>query len=322
MVLRLGEDSVFMDVDSIQPGDDFVEILDRTLNTCRAILVVIDPFWISARDQAGRRRLDNPWDFVRIEIENALRQGILVIPVLVDGATMPSPGDLPVPLRALAARQAVELSASRFRYDVNRILEALSRVLGDSDWRARQPTASPIAESAETRSAGIEVSMLPSATMRHAYDLTSGIIPADADIVWDILVASLSSFPSPRPGLAGIEEITAGPPRIGYRYRERLRLLLLPVTNLCQFVRFERPRLLATLRTGLNPQGDPTSDELLTEYHLLSTQNSTVVNVRAFITWQFGRRMDQAIYKKLESRHLASICAEAERAARRSHLRE
>ena len=211
----------------------------------------------------------------------------------------------------------MEISASRFWYDVNRVIDALSRVLGNSDLGAESPTEPDIAEPPKMKSAVNEMPILPSATMRHAFDLTSGIIPVEDDAVWDILVGSLSSLPTLRPGVAGIDEISAGAPRTGYKYRERLRFLVLPVTNLCEFVRFEKPQFLATLRTGLTEKGDPTRDELLTEYHLISTRHSTVVNVRAFITWQFGRSMDRAIYKKMESRHLASIGAEAERVARR-----
>ena len=69
---RLGEDSVFMDVDDIEPGADFVEVISETLAGCRALVVVIDPDWLAAQDQYGRRRLDDPRDFVRLELEIAL----------------------------------------------------------------------------------------------------------------------------------------------------------------------------------------------------------------------------------------------------------
>ena len=126
---RLGDDQVFMDVDSIRPGDDFVEILDRTLEACRAAVVVIDREWLDARDQQGRRRLDNPRDFVRLEVENALRHGLRIIPVLIDDAEMPSPDDLPPSMRALANRHALEISATRFRYDAGRLIDAIEWAL-------------------------------------------------------------------------------------------------------------------------------------------------------------------------------------------------
>ncbi|MPV36319.1 toll/interleukin-1 receptor domain-containing protein [Georgenia subflava] len=123
---RFGDDHVFMDVDSIEPGEDFTEVLARTLRRSRAMVVVIGPTWLDVRDSEGNRRLDDPDDFVRMEVEHALSAGLKVLPVLVEGATMPTADQLPGPMRKLAARQAIEISPTRYSYDAGRLVAALA----------------------------------------------------------------------------------------------------------------------------------------------------------------------------------------------------
>ena len=113
---HFGEDRVFMDVDGIEPGEDFVDVLDDALAECDAMIALVGPCWVSITDQSGRRRLEDPEDFVRLEIATALKRKIRVIPVLMDGATMPGSGDLPDELTALVRRQAVEIRAKSFRH--------------------------------------------------------------------------------------------------------------------------------------------------------------------------------------------------------------
>jgi TIR domain len=88
-------EQLFMDVDAIEPGVDFVKSLDEQVAACIAFIEVIGPRWLNARNNDGSPRLDNPTDYVRVEIESALKRDIRVIPVLVDGASMPRPSDLP-----------------------------------------------------------------------------------------------------------------------------------------------------------------------------------------------------------------------------------
>jgi hypothetical protein len=88
-------DQLFMDIDSIEPGLDFVRVLEDQVDQCDIFLVVIGPNWLDAQDEMGSRRLDNESDFVRIEIESGLRLGKRIIPVLVNNAEMPGAGDLP-----------------------------------------------------------------------------------------------------------------------------------------------------------------------------------------------------------------------------------
>jgi formylglycine-generating enzyme required for sulfatase activity len=120
---------LFMDVDNIPPGDDFFLVLESQVAQCDALLAVIGKSWLDATDERGNRRLDDPNDFVRIEIESALRLGKRVIPVLVHEAKMPGPDELPEAIRPLARRNAVRLTHERFRADVQGLINALQRAL-------------------------------------------------------------------------------------------------------------------------------------------------------------------------------------------------
>jgi hypothetical protein len=125
LVRRLGRERVFFDVDSIGLGVDFVDYLSKQVSACEALVAVIGKTWLTVIDEHNRRRIDDPKDFVRIEIETALHRGIPVIPVLVDGAAMPRSDDLPERLRLLAQRQGIEISHSRFDSDARRLTSAL-----------------------------------------------------------------------------------------------------------------------------------------------------------------------------------------------------
>ncbi|WES64860.1 TIR domain-containing protein [Microbacter sp. GSS18] len=129
LTARFGEDAVFMDVDGIEPGADFEQVLDETLRDCRAVVVVIDPHWTDVVDADGARRLDDPDDFVRLEVESALKRDVKVLPVLVDGARMPARADLPESLGGLATRQGLEVTSSRFKYDVGVLAAAIEPLL-------------------------------------------------------------------------------------------------------------------------------------------------------------------------------------------------
>jgi TIR domain-containing protein len=143
---RFGDEHVFMDVDSIHPGDDFVEILTQTLDRCQAMVVVIDPSWLVTTGPAGQRRLDEPGDYVRLEIERALNRSIRVFPALIDNARMPTPDDLPPTISRLAHRQAVEISSTRFKYDAGRLLSAIERVVDTPLSSEQHDTRQPLAQ--------------------------------------------------------------------------------------------------------------------------------------------------------------------------------
>jgi hypothetical protein len=141
LVDHFGDGQVFKDVDSIQPGDDFVEQITAAVGSCAVLLAVIGTRWLTVTGGDGRRRLDSPADFVRLEIEAAFARGVRVIPVLVEGARMPHVAELPATLAPLARRQALELSQSRFGSDVGRLLGVLDRTLGGVIARPARPLA-------------------------------------------------------------------------------------------------------------------------------------------------------------------------------------
>jgi formylglycine-generating enzyme required for sulfatase activity len=119
-----------MDIDTIEPGLDFVQVIEEAVGSCDALIVLIGRQWLTVTDATGRRRLDNPQDFVRLEVATALERNIRVIPVLVGGAPVPHSTDLPDVLRRLARRNALEISDTRFHHDVDRLIETLEKVLG------------------------------------------------------------------------------------------------------------------------------------------------------------------------------------------------
>lgn len=114
-----------MDVAAIEPGRDFRKAIDQSVATCSVLLAIIGHEWLEVKDTAGNRRLDDPNDFVRIELASALRRDIPVIPVLVRGAKMPRPDQLPEELKELAYRNAVVLNHVRWKSDVQVLLQAL-----------------------------------------------------------------------------------------------------------------------------------------------------------------------------------------------------
>jgi hypothetical protein len=129
LVDRLGDARVFMDVEDIRPGFDFTQEIDQAVLSCRILLAVIGRSWATVTDDRGRRRLDDPDDFIVREIATALRRNIPIIPILVDGAAMPRANDLPAPLAQLGQRQALRLDHATFRSDVDTLLRAVEVAL-------------------------------------------------------------------------------------------------------------------------------------------------------------------------------------------------
>ena len=121
---------VFMDMDTIEPGSDFTDVIQEAVNGCDVFLPVIGTRWTSVADEQGRRRLDDPGDWVASEIAIALQRKVPVIPVLVDGAEMPSRAELPEALSSLASRQAMIIRHESFPADVARLVSAIEKRIG------------------------------------------------------------------------------------------------------------------------------------------------------------------------------------------------
>jgi hypothetical protein len=124
---HFGEDRVFWDVATIPAGDDWAKRIVFEVSKCGVMLVLIGPDWLGTARITRRKRIGQPDDWVRVEIETALRQGIWIIPVLVDGAEVPKPGTLPESLRPLTRRHALELSHISFQDQVGLLIQAVER---------------------------------------------------------------------------------------------------------------------------------------------------------------------------------------------------
>lgn len=126
---HFGADRVFMDTGSIGYGEDFVKAVENAISSSAVLIVVIGRQWLSATDKKGRRRIDDERDFVHREIATALGLGVKIIPALVQGAEMPGEDALPAPLAKLSRRNAIDISDSRWQFDVDRLTEALEEEL-------------------------------------------------------------------------------------------------------------------------------------------------------------------------------------------------
>lgn len=130
LAAHFGGHNVFMDIDTIEPGEDFRRVVQTAVGTCDVVLVMIGKQWLSIRDSQGHRRLEDPRDWVRMEIAGALvNPKVRVIPVLVREAEMPGVHELPTDLKELSWRNAIELSDTRFQHDVNKLIGVIERVV-------------------------------------------------------------------------------------------------------------------------------------------------------------------------------------------------
>lgn len=122
---RYGRAHVFMDVTGIAPGDEYAPVIERTIAASDVVLVVIGREWLTCRNAAGGRRLDDPGDFLRLEITSALRVGRKIIPVLVEDAPLPPESEVPPDLRPLFAHQAMPLNDRSWDRDVEDLMRAI-----------------------------------------------------------------------------------------------------------------------------------------------------------------------------------------------------
>ncbi len=150
---RFGPNNVFMDIDTIDPGVDFAEVINREVTSCDVVIALIGRGWINATDAKGQRRLEDPDDFVRLELESALARDIVLIPACVQGAGIPSPHELPPSLAPLARRQGIELRDVGWHDDVGRLIRRLQRIAeGSVEGEQPQPPARQATDESTPRS--------------------------------------------------------------------------------------------------------------------------------------------------------------------------
>lgn len=126
---HFGEAEVFVDIRTLKPGEPYAQVIEETLGSADAVIVVIGRTWLEVKDDAGGRRLDDPTDLLRLEVATALNRGIRVIPVLVEGARMPAAAELPLDLRPLRQRHAHQLTNTQWRAGIEQLIETLDGIL-------------------------------------------------------------------------------------------------------------------------------------------------------------------------------------------------
>jgi hypothetical protein len=177
--VRFGTGNVLMDVDSIEPGLDFAKTIEDAVGACDVLLALIGPHWVDAMDEHGRRRLEDPDDFITLEVTAALRRHIRVIPVLVDGAPPPRREDLPESLATLARRQGIRLDHASFGAGTAILMSALDRAIrarsADIDNKPKPATTVP--HSAEDLRRRTHERSEQTASVSHPADIVSAARP-------------------------------------------------------------------------------------------------------------------------------------------------
>jgi TIR domain len=161
LVEHFSAEQIFKDVDNIEPGVDFTERVTATVGSSDVLLVLIGPEWLRMTDKQGQHRLDDPGDYVRLEIETALARNIRVIPILVDNARMPGEDELPPTLAPLVRRNAVEINPVTFDFDTKRLISTVRRTLAELNAaeqdlpRGEEPRSAAVPRSEEQQSAAV-----------------------------------------------------------------------------------------------------------------------------------------------------------------------
>lgn len=224
-----GAQHIFRDVDRIEPGADFVQVLESRLADCAVMLVLMGPKWLSISDGKGQRRLDDPQDWIRLEIATALKRNIRVIPVLLDGVVMPTAAELPAELASLPRRQALELADTRFDADTRSLIDTLQGdpILATVHQR-RNPPATPKPDKQASRwpvfagaiAAGIVTVMIganmvdgdsgPTPEQLLAQAPTAAGVPSAAATLAAATPAPTTPVLAPAPDLAGLWRTNSG----------------------------------------------------------------------------------------------------------------
>jgi hypothetical protein len=210
---HFGAERVFMDV-TMEPGVDFAETIREAIGDCGALVALIGEEWLTISDEVGNRRIDDPADIHRMELEAALDRRVRLIPALVQDAQMPSADDLPDGLRALVRRQAVELSDQRWDYDVTGLIDVLERVLSDQADAGR-----PVGRATRwRRRAGRTLAHVRRLALRHRGKAGFAAGALSALIVIGAVLAATGYFTSP---LLSISAFDSVPPRASESVAQR-----------------------------------------------------------------------------------------------------
>jgi hypothetical protein len=224
--IRFPQNEIFMDVDSLKPGIDFVKTIEERVGACDVLVAVMGKRWLSSADEEGRRRLDNPEDFVRVEVGTALKRGVRVIPVLVEGALMPQASQLPEDLKPLARRNALSVGHDRFQADSERLIDSVGEVLEAArvELPARKPDGQKprgLAPRQDKTEALTGIGAGPSAPPSNR--TSSKEVPANLKRPWRLLVGmgvvvcllglGLFKVTRPQPVSIGVLVAAAGSPR-------------------------------------------------------------------------------------------------------------
>jgi len=206
LVEHFGAERVFMDI-TMEPGVDFAATIQAAVGSCGALVALIGEEWLTVVDAQGHRRIDDPADVHRMELQAALDRGVRLIPALVQDADMPTPAELPDALRPLVGRQAVELSDQRWDYDVGRLVSVLERVLSDAADEGR-PRGRAAALRRRARRSGERVRRLI-----HRYRGRAGFAlgALTAVVVMGVILAATGYFDSPLLRVSSFEYTPPGP---------------------------------------------------------------------------------------------------------------
>lgn len=224
---RFGHENVFIDIDSIEIGRDFVDVIAGWVGRADAFLAVIGRNWVEARGPDGQRRIEDPGDYVRIEIEAALQQDQLVVPVLIHGATAPPPSQLPESVAPLMRRNAVELTRRYWEEDVRTLMEALERftrpgsTASPSGVESGDPNllGAPTASDAERAGPSGTLVTVPVETSR-ATATPAAITAAPGTVTGaDEFKPTIEPTVGPLPGVASRPPTASGPPAAPDRTR-------------------------------------------------------------------------------------------------------
>ena len=188
------KDQIFKDFNAIAPGDDFVDSINSALHSCDVLLVLIGKTWLDIKGEDGTRRLDDPTDFVRLEIAKALERNIKVVPVMLDRTPMPKTHELPENMQALSRRQFIEVDPTRFEDDINNLAEAIHRILKEKGRDIPDPPKPAPAPNPTPTPAPNPQPYIPKP---QPVANVGGTMPPkpDNNLIWGILTTILCCFP-------------------------------------------------------------------------------------------------------------------------------